>query len=83
VRVYGWQGHRHDAPGNHHQTREICAALSMAAVARVAGVKYTRDLFNLCETGNAAEVAKATSEPGVIFWRGLNEFSNDAAWRRA
>lgn len=79
LRVYGWQGYRYDAP-KHGDTREIVAATSMREAARAAGEFYSsgepapQRLFNLCETGNAREIETAMTEPGVIFWRGLDEF---------
>lgn len=72
VKVYGWQGMRHESPGTHRQTREIVAARSKAEVARIAGVKGPNALFNLGETGNAAEIAVATGKPGTIFWRPID-----------
>jgi hypothetical protein len=44
----------------------------MAAVARAAGVKYPRQLFNLGETGNDNELRIATASPGVVFWRPID-----------
>ena len=78
--VFGWQGHRHEcppAPNGSRQTREICAAKSMAAVARAAGVKYPRQLFNLCDTGNAYECELALSSPGTVFWRPIDGKSEE------
>jgi hypothetical protein len=75
MKVYGWQGWRGEcpaAPNGSHQTREICAAKSAAAVARVVGVKSPARLFNFCETGNAREIEIATAEPGVVFWSPLD-----------
>jgi len=75
LRVYGWQGYRHDcppAPNGGHQTREICAARSMVAVARIAGEKGPWALFNLHETANAWECGLAMASPGVILWAPLN-----------
>lgn len=75
LKVYGWQGWRLAAPreaNGSHQTREICAARSMAEVARIAGQRSPRSLFNLCETGNDEECAAALANPGVILWRGLD-----------
>ncbi len=85
LKVYGWIGMRWEcppAPNGSRQTHEVCAAPSMAAVARIAGVKYPRELFNLSETGNEEAVAKALSEPYVIFWHPLDEHAKDRSWRR-
>ena len=81
LKVYGWRSFRADAPGFHHQTREVCAAKSQAEVARIAGVTAPYALDCLCETGNEHEVRVAMAEPGVIFWRGINE-NPDAEYRR-
>lgn len=86
LKVYGWQGYRikecPPAPNGSHSTREICAATSMAAVARAAGEDHPRRLFNLGETGNNEEIAKALAEPGVVFWHPLDERQVDRNWRR-
>lgn len=77
LKIYGWQGMRREcpaAPNGSRQTREICAAPSMAAVARIMGEKSPRALFNLGETGNGMEIAQAMSEPGVVFWKPLNDY---------
>ena len=81
LRVYGWQGWRADVcEHGHHTTREIVAAPSMAAVGRIMG-SSPRQLFNLCETGNAEEIATATAAPGAVFYRALNDYR--APWIRA
>lgn len=80
LKVYGWSGMRHEAPGPHHQTREIVAATSKAAAARAAGYKGPWQMFNLCETGNELEVTLATSSPGVVFWCSI---SRHGGYRRA
>lgn len=79
LKTFGWQGHRMQAPGL--QTREICRASSMAAVARIAGVKSPRELFNLTETGNALEIAITSRDIGVIYWRPLDARDDDL-WTR-
>jgi hypothetical protein len=73
LKVYGWQGWRREAPGWHHQTREICAARSRAEVGRIVDRKPSA-LFNLEETGNDEELKVALAQPGVVFWRGLDEW---------
>jgi hypothetical protein len=84
LKVYGWTGYRIEAGnGTHrHQTREICAAYSMAEVARIAGVNRASQLFCLCETGNAKEIERATGKPGVIFWTELDHPARHT-WREA
>ncbi len=81
-KVFGWLGRRRACKTHTHQTREIAAAASKAAVARLAGYANSRSMFNLAETGNAAEVAIATRTPGVVFWKPLDappaEYSQDA-----
>lgn len=64
LKVFGWQSFRAG-----RQTREIVAAPSKAAVARLAGANRPDQLFNLCETGNEQETETALTEPGVVFWR--------------
>jgi hypothetical protein len=80
VKVYGWQGWRTsrefaesfpDERNPHGQTREFCAARSMAEVKRIGGGRPS-DYFNLGETGNEREIALALAQPGVIFWRPID-----------
>lgn len=76
LKVYGWTGHRFEcppAPNGSHQTREIVAASSVAEVMRLSGRRRS-GLFNICETGNDEEIATAMAEPGVVFWRGINDW---------
>jgi hypothetical protein len=87
LKVYGWQGFRIEAgkaARNHrNQTREIAAATSMAACARAAGENSPRKLFGLCETGNDEECELALAEPGVVFWRPLDQPLKERKWRKA
>ena len=80
LKVYNWHGFRDECEGPHRQTREICAAPSMAAVARIVGVNSPRKLYNLSVTGNAVSIDKAMSEPGVVFWRPIGDYAGE--WRR-
>jgi hypothetical protein len=73
MKVYGWSGIRYPMKESNGQTREICAARSAAACARAAGMKYPRQLFNFCETGNDDEIRQAMIDPGKIFWRPLDD----------
>jgi hypothetical protein len=77
MKVYGWIGWRRDVPRG--QTREIVVARSMAEVGRIVGCK-PRELFNLGETGNPDEIATASAEPGVVFWKPLDDHRGE--WRR-
>jgi len=72
LRVFGWESFRRECGTHRHQTREICAAPSMAAVARAAGETSPRRLFALCETGNTEEVEIALAMPGIVFWKPLD-----------
>ena len=87
LKVYGWQGFRTEAgkvARNHrNQTREIAAAPSMAACARLAGENSPRKLFNLGETGNDEECELALAEPGVVFWRPLDQPGCEREWVKA
>jgi hypothetical protein len=33
-------------------------------------------LWNLCETGNSKEIEIAMSEPGVIFWKPIGDYTD-------
>lgn len=74
LKVYRWQSHRRECPTHHRQTHEVVAAKSKAEVARIAGYDRPSQMFNLAETGNARDVATAMAEPGVIFWRPINDY---------
>jgi hypothetical protein len=75
LKVYGWQGFQHDCPTHHRQTREIIATSSIKKAAEALGYRPS-DLFNVCETGNAQEIAQAMSQPGVGFWRPIDDRNN-------
>lgn len=81
LKVYGWCGYRIEcklAPNGSRQTREICAAHSIAEIKRIYGVNP----WNICETGNEKEISIAMSSPGTIFWIPLDESyrSDSTAW---
>ena len=85
LKVYGWQGHRYECPPaatGGRQTWEICAAPSMAAVARAAGASYPRQLFCLGQIENDDDVATAMAEPGVVFWHPLDQLQRKRKWVR-
>lgn len=78
AKVYRWLDSapihiRHPTKPWLRQLACVMAAPSKAAVARAAGEKDPRNLFNLDETGNAEDIAMTMAEPGVIFWSWLDE----------
>lgn len=73
LKVFGWQGFRSDSNLPRGMTREIVAAPTQIAAARIAGVKRPGQLFNFCETGNRDEIAAAMAQPGVVMYRGLDD----------
>lgn len=83
LKVYAWQGHR---PGAHPDTpwnnctTEVCAAPTVAAVLRATGNTRRSQLFNLGTTGNENDIAVAMAEPGVVFWRGIDDRNGE--WKR-
>lgn len=77
LRVYGWSDFRDSV-----QTREIVAATSRAAAARVTH-RLPYQLFNLCETANNEERRIALATPGVIHWCPLDEsYRSNRVWRK-
>lgn len=81
LKVYGWTGYDpQNVEGHNKQTREIVAAHSIAEVTRIADI--TRYEFNTygSETGNSEEIALAMSDPGVVFFRGINDRNGN--WKR-
>lgn len=79
IKVYGWQTFVSGAPSNGGQVRAICAARSMAEVARRTGAKSPRQLFNLGDTGNEREIALAMAHPDAILVRAISNW--DAPFR--
>lgn len=73
--VWRWQGCR-----GTEQTVEIICAKNKTAVARAAGVHHPRKLFNLATTGNDESCRVARAEPGVIFWKPIDDRGE---WRRS
>jgi hypothetical protein len=78
MKVYGWRGFKTGMPMG--QARFIVAAGSVSEVLRITGM--TRYQFNQdgSETGNAGETAQAMTAPGVVFYRGLNDW-RDEPWQ--
>ena len=85
LRVFGYMSQRSEsrpAPNGGRQTREIMAAHSVAEVLRTRGLARAEfDRFG-SETGNPIEIALAMSQPGVIFWRRLDDY-REAEWHAA
>lgn len=86
--VYGWITFCPGAPGNGGQVRAICAARSMAEVARNVGERSPRALFNIGDTGNEREVALAMASLGEVLVRPINDWdapfrvwSRNVAWK--
>lgn len=84
MNVYGWIGYRPEArpaPNGSRQTREIVAARSVTEVMRLTGRTRRELTWNGDWTSNAEEIRVASAEPGVVFWRGLDD--RDGTWNRA
>lgn len=71
LKVYGWSAfYIRGAEKQFNQSfRCIVAATSQADAARLAGKEKPRDLWQLTETGNAGEIALATTKPGTVFFQ--------------
>jgi hypothetical protein len=70
IKVYGWQGWRPESPASPnggHQTREILATTSVAAVLRITGISRADYSYEGDTTGNPEEIAQAMSDPGVNY----------------
>ncbi len=79
LKVYGWTGWRNECPPSANggkQTREIVAARSKAEVYRITGDRVS-DHWCICTTGNEEEIAVAMSNPGTVFWKKLNSYTDD------
>lgn len=79
MKVYSWITFVSGAPGNGGEVRAICAARSMAEVARRAGEKSPRVLLNLRTTNNERAVALASAHPGEVLVRPVTDW--DASFR--
>lgn len=66
MKTYGWTAFVAGVPESGGQVRAICAAASIAEVARVAGVSRPSALFQFSETVNSAEMAAARQHPGKM-----------------
>lgn len=82
LKVYGFRGYRVEcpaAPSGSRQTREIVATTSKTK-ARSLG-EWSTSLSEICETGNAGEIAAAMAEPGTVFWSPINAYP--PVWTKA
>jgi hypothetical protein len=73
LKVYGWTALIRERERQqlglqpwHRQCRAIVAATSLREVGELLGTSHRR-LFNLCETGNAQELAVALAKPRAFF----------------
>lgn len=78
LRVYGWTAHVSQSVRIQLglrpwiiQARAIVAAKSLAEVGRLVD-RPPRQLFNICETGNAREIATALEKPHTVFASALD-----------
>ena len=80
MKVYGWNSFRREcpaAPNGSHQTREICAAPSFAALKRAlkAAGKGVPGQDWYSETGNIVELKVALNEPMTLFWKSASDWT--------
>lgn len=80
LKVYTWMSFRVECKTHSRQTKEVVAAKSGAAAARLAGEDNPRRLFNFQEGGSPSEETVALANPEVIFWRPLDD--NTGGWHR-
>lgn len=79
LKVYGWIGYRSECNTRSHQTREIAASTSKLKIAKALGFNCASQVFNLTETENVGEIKLCLNNPGVIFWKGLDDYSGDVS----
>lgn len=89
LHVYRWRGHRYECctgNANSGTTSEVVAATSRSAARRLSYPDNTRMQPQLAEIYPAVhpnDIAKAMSEPGVVFWHPYDEHGDNKTWRRA
>lgn len=71
LKVYGW-----NESGKWHM---IVAATSKTEAARLAGYERPDQMFNLSQTWNEGDIARAIREPGTLF---RESYSLHAGWER-
>lgn len=81
LKVYGWTTFA-SYEGVSRQVRAIVAAPSVAEVLRVTGMTRSEFGYDGEETGNAVEIEKATSAPGVVFYAPVLVRPEEAVWVR-
>lgn len=76
LKVYWWLGYRGEAGG---QTHEIVAAHSWKEVYELTPPHITKSFLRKWAdiTENDRDVATATAQPGVIFWRPLDDWNGE------
>lgn len=81
VRVYGvisWREEAVAAPNGNHQARHIYCGRQSDFAEKI-GCSMRHLAVYGCKTGNAEEIALASSKPGVVFWR--DEHAPGKPWR--
>ena len=76
LEVWGYTGWRVECPptaNGGRQTREVVAAPSRVAAARLLGITSTRLKEYGSVTGNTWEVRMALASPGRVFWKPLDD----------
>lgn len=76
LKVYGVMNFRQEcpvSPNRGRQTRDVVAARSIAEAARLIGVSDRFMRVYGSETGNDVEVEICMADPGVVFWRPIND----------
>ena len=83
LKVYGFRGWRTGLvknPNGSPQTREIVATTSKKKVLEILGPIHHMPLSEIEETGNDGEISQAMTEPGIVFFCGIDE--PKPKWRR-
>ena len=85
LHVYQWQGHRYECREDRGCTREIVATTSRSAARVLSYADHSNMRPKLEEIQPAVhkdDIAQAMSEPGVVFWRPIDQRAPHK-WRRA
>ena len=76
MKVYSWQGLRRGTKRGGITTREIVCAASKREARALQG-SFKVPLVEILESSRPKEIEIATSRPGVVFWRDVDDFVGD------
>ena len=73
MKIYSWQGFRRGTKRGGITTREIVCAASKREARALQG-SFKVPLIEILESSRPKEIEIASSRPGVVFWRDVDDF---------